>query len=74
MEIVAGCDSIQFYLHSAAISGSVRRSVVIFIGFMKFADRISGFIAVGWQSYLSWLNHRAAKEELLKRNLHTIEE
>lgn len=31
----------------------------------QFRNVFSGVIAVGWQTYLSWLNQKAAKEVLL---------
>lgn len=32
------------------------------------ANNVSGCVAIGWQSYLSWLNQRAANEERSARN------
>lgn len=34
---------------------------------MTYANIYTGVVAVGWQSYLSWLNQRAAKEERIKK-------
>lgn len=34
-----------------------------------YADIYTGVVAVGWQSYLSWLNQRAAKEERIEKEL-----
>ena len=31
----------------------------------------AGVVAVGWQSYLSWLNQKAANEERFKKSLQT---
>jgi len=42
-------------------------------GYGCFADVGIGVIAVGWQSYLSWLNQRAADEERVRKSLQ-IEE
>ena len=38
-------------------------------GYIFFADSSVGFIAIGWQSYLSWLNQRAANAERNRRSL-----
>lgn len=37
----------------------------------QYRALFAGVIAVGWQSYLSWLNQRAAHEERLKKSLQT---
>ena len=37
----------------------------------QYRALFAGVIAVGWQSYLSWLNQRAANEERLKKILQT---
>ena len=34
------------------------------------ADTSQGLVAIGWQSYLSWLNQRAANEERPARSSH----
>ena len=38
----------------------------------QYRALFAGVIAVGWQSYLSWLNQRAANEERLKKSLQTF--
>ena len=38
----------------------------------QYRALFAGVIAVGWQSYLSWLNQRAANEERLKKGLQTL--
>ena len=35
----------------------------------QYRALFAGVIAVGWQSYLSWLNQRAANEERFKKSL-----
>lgn len=35
--------------------------------YMSLADCWSGLVAVGWQTYLSWLNQRAANEEAAQK-------
>ena len=37
----------------------------------QYRALFAGVIAVGWQSYLSWLNQRAANEERFKKSLQT---
>jgi len=37
----------------------------------QYRALFAGVVAVGWQSYLSWLNQRAANEERLKKSLQT---
>ena len=37
----------------------------------QYRALFAGVIAVGWQSYLSWLNQIAANEERLKKSLQT---
>lgn len=34
---------------------------------MNLADFQSGLVAIGWQTYLSWLNQRAANEEAAQK-------
>ncbi len=40
---------------------------------MNIANIDPGVVAVGWQSYLSWLNQQAAREERIKRGLQIVE-
>lgn len=40
----------------------------------QFRNVFSGCIAVGWQTYLSWLNQKAAKEVLIAEQLAAAEE
>lgn len=40
----------------------------------QFRNVFSGCIAVGWQTYLSWLNQKAAKEVLIAEQLAEAEE
>lgn len=40
----------------------------------QFRNVFSGCIAVGWQTYLSWLNQKAAKEVLAAEELAAAEE
>lgn len=40
----------------------------------QFRNVFSGCIAVGWQTYLSWLNQKAAKEVLAAEQLAAAEE
>ena len=40
----------------------------------QFRNVFSGCIAVGWQTYLSWLNQKAAKEVLAAERLAAAEE
>ena len=39
----------------------------------QYRALFAGIVAVGWQSYLSLLNSRAAKEEKRRKELHTDE-
>lgn len=39
----------------------------------QYRALFAGIVAVGWQSYLSLLNFRAAKEEKRRKELHTDE-
>lgn len=34
---------------------------------MSLADSWLGLVAIGWQTYLSWLNQRAANEEAAQK-------
>jgi len=40
---------------------------------MNIANIDPGVVLVGWQSYLSWLNQQAAREERIKRGLQIVE-
>ena len=40
----------------------------------QFRALFAGVVAVGWQSYLSWLNQRAADEERAKKGMVMKEE
>lgn len=39
----------------------------------QYRALFAGIVAVGWQSYLSWLNQRAANEEKKSKELHANE-
>ena len=39
----------------------------------QYRALFAGVVAVGWQSYLSWLNQRAANEEKRSKELHVNE-
>ncbi|MCJ1257005.1 hypothetical protein MMC24_004830 [Lignoscripta atroalba] len=38
----------------------------------QYRALFAGFIAIGWQSYLSWLNQRAATEQLARKGMNII--
>ena len=39
----------------------------------QYRALFAGIVAVGWQSYLSWLNQKAANEEKRSKELHVNE-
>jgi len=68
-EAVACCDCFQLHLRPTSVSCPFCRSAVLVTGFSHIANVWAGFVAIGWQSYLSWLNQRAVNAERNREDL-----